>query len=89
MDKEKKEYVLDENGEKIPELDENGEQRVRMREKNGKLYCTTILRDFKGTVRFIVKEEIPDKEYGVHVVGQGVNKKTGEPFNFITSQTSL
>ena len=35
---EKKEYILDENGEKIPELDENGEQRVRMREKNGKLY---------------------------------------------------
>ena len=58
-------------------------------EKNGKLYCTTILRDFKGTVQFVVKEEEPDREYAVHVVGRGINKKTGEPFNFITSQTSL
>lgn len=58
-------------------------------EKNEKLYCTTILRDFKGTVQFVVEEEIPDKEYGVHVVGRGINKKTGKPFNFITSQTSL
>lgn len=58
-------------------------------EKNGKLYCTTILRDFKGTVQFVVEEEEPDREYGVHVVGRGINKKTGEPFNFITSQTSL
>ena len=58
-------------------------------EKNGKLYCTTIIRDFKGTIQFIVEEEVPDREYGVHVVGKGINKKTGVPLNFITSQTSL
>lgn len=39
---EKKEYVLDENGEKIPELDANGNQKVRVRVKNGKEYTEKI-----------------------------------------------
>lgn len=33
---EKKEYVLDENGNKIPELDENGNQKIRVRVRNGR-----------------------------------------------------
>lgn len=37
--KERKEYALDENGERIPEIDpKTGEQKVRVRQKNGKSY---------------------------------------------------
>ena len=53
-------------------------------------YCVTLIKDFKGTVQFTVEEESPDHgDYIVRVVGKGVNKKTGLPLNFITSQTSL
>ena len=36
---EKKEYVLDENGERVPEIDaKTGEQKIRIHRKNGKEY---------------------------------------------------
>lgn len=66
-------------------------------------WTTTWIRNFKGTVQFVVVREegfykedtewwkAGDKwvEYAVRVVGRGVNKVTGEPINFITSQSSL
>lgn len=68
-----------------------------------KSYTTTWIKDFKGTVQFIVEHE--EGEYGddseyhnkgekweyysVKVVGHGVNKVTGEPINFITEQTGF
>lgn len=66
-----------------------------------KPWTTTIIHDFKGTVQFIVEHEEgvygDDTElagqtwedYSVHVVGHGINKKTGEPINFYSTQTSL
>lgn len=66
-------------------------------------WTTTWIPNFKGTVQFIVERQegfyeedtewwkAGDKwvEYVVRVVGRGINKITGEPINFITSQTSL
>ena len=54
------------------------------------LYCVTVLRDFKGTVQFVVTQDDPAyNDFSVRVVGKGINTKTGAPYNFITSQTSL
>lgn len=61
-------------------------------EKN---WCVTLIKNFKGTVQFIVEEKkymYDGKQYVdyvVRVVGRGVNKVTGEKLNFITSQTWL
>lgn len=60
-------------------------------------WTTTWIKDFKGTVQIIVKEEkykdeINDSEYTdyeVEVVGHGVNKVTGEPINFVGKQTGF
>lgn len=66
-------------------------------------WTATLIKNFKGEVQFIVEletgayEEDTEwwkagdiwEEYVVHVVGHGVNKVTGEPINFITSQTGL
>lgn len=72
-------------------------------------WTTTWIKNFKGTVQFIVKEEEyehssdfirsdgtvvwrkGDKgvEYEVEVVGHGINKVTGEPIDFIGTQTGL
>lgn len=66
-------------------------------------WTTTWIPNFKGTVQFVVVREegfykedsewwkTGDKwvEYEVRVVGHGINKVTGEPINFITSQSSL
>lgn len=66
-------------------------------------WTTTLIKNFKGAVQFVVEREegfyeedtewwtAGDKwvEYAVKVVGRGVNKVTGEPINFITSQSSL
>lgn len=66
-------------------------------------WTTTLIPDFKGTVQFVVEHEegvyedtteyhkAGDKweDYSVHVVGHGVNKKTGEPINFRSTQTGL
>ena len=41
--KAKKEYAKDENGNRIPEIDQKtGEQKIRMKKKNGKLYPEKI-----------------------------------------------
>ena len=64
---------------------------------------TTWIRDFKGTVEFVVKhiegyyEEDTDywnkgdywEDYVLEVVGHGINKVTGEPINFVGKQTGL
>ena len=61
------------------------------------------IHDFKGTVQFVVEREegVYDEDteyhkkgekwedYSVHVVGHGVNKRTGEPINFRSTQTGL
>lgn len=66
-------------------------------------WTTTWIPNFKGAVQFVVVREegfyeedsdwwkAGDKwvEYAVRVVGHGINKVTGEPINFITSQSSL
>lgn len=73
-------FDLNEVLEYNPEYDDHTE----------KPWCVTAIKDFKGTVQFVV--EIEDEEhndYAVRVVGRGVNKITGEPLNFITSQTGF
>ena len=58
-------------------------------------HTVTWVKDFKGTVRFVVNEEkfeYNNKEctdYAVEVVGHGINKRTGKPINFVGKQTSL
>ncbi len=66
-------------------------------------WTTTLIPDFKGTVQFVVEREegVYDddteyhkkgekwEDYSVHVVGHGINKKTGEPINFYSTQSSL
>lgn len=66
-------------------------------------WTTMLISDFKGTVEFVVEHEEgvyeEDSEYwkagdkwendSVHVVGHGINKKTGEPINFRSTQTGL
>ena len=66
-------------------------------------WTTALIKNFKGTVQFVVEHEegvfeddtewhkAGDKweDFSVHVVGHGVNTKTGEPINFSSSQTGL
>jgi hypothetical protein len=66
-------------------------------------WTTTWIKDFKGTVQFVVKEtrwtldhdtfygKKGDEhvDYSVEVVGHGVNKKTNKPINFVGKQTGL
>ena len=56
-----------------------------------KPWTTTLIKAFKGAVQFVVEENQSryGDSYSVRVVGRGVNKATGEPINFITSQTGL
>jgi hypothetical protein len=68
-----------------------------------KSWCATHIKDFKGTVQFVVKEVTGIREddtewwkkgdtwteYQVEVVGHGVNKATGEPIDFVGTQTGL
>ena len=63
----------------------------------------TWIKDFKGTVEFVVKhiegyyEEDTDywkkgdywEDYVLEVVGHGINKVTGKPINFVGKQTGL
>lgn len=55
-----------------------------------KPWCATWIKNFKGAVRIAIDE---NKErwpaYIVHVVGHGVNKKTGETIEFDTVQSWL
>lgn len=66
-----------------------------------KKWTTTWIKDFKGTVQFVVKEnrytldhdtcsykkndEVVD--YSVEVIGHGIDKKTNKPINFVGRQT--
>lgn len=66
-------------------------------------WTTTLIPDFKGTVQFVIEHEegvyeedseywnAGDKweDYSVHVIGHGINKKTGDPINFRSAQTGL
>ena len=53
-------------------------------------WCVTLIKNFKGTVQFVVEiEDEKHNDYAVRVIGRGVDKVTGEPINFITSQTGL
>lgn len=66
-------------------------------------WTTTLINDFKGTVQFVVKQVKGTYEsdseywnagdtwvdYEVEVVGKGINKITGEPLNFVGTQTGL
>ena len=67
-------------------------------------WTTALIKDFKGTVQFTVEEICgthkrdigktikagdPWVEHVVHVVGEGVNKATGERISFQSSQTGF
>ena len=66
-------------------------------------WMATWIKDFKGTVTFVVKhidgyyEEDTDywkkgdywEDYVLEVVGHGINKVTGKPINFVGKQTGL
>lgn len=66
-------------------------------------WTTTLIKNFKGTVQFVVKHTVGvyedttewhskgDKweDYAVEVVGHGIDKVTGEPINFVGKQTGL
>lgn len=52
-------------------------------------WTTTLIRDFEGTVQFIVSQAETEDDFSVSVIGQGVNKKNGKPLNFFTTQTGL
>lgn len=66
-------------------------------------WTVTWIKDFKGTVEFVVKhiegyyEEDTDywkkgdywEDYVLEVVGHGINKVTGKPINFVGKQTGL
>lgn len=65
-------------------------------------WTTTLIEDFKGTVQFVVEHHTgiypedgdfhPGEEwedFSVHVVGHGINKKTGRRIDFRSSQSSL
>ena len=54
-------------------------------------WVVTVIKDFNGTVQFVVErnESKYGEDFSVRVVGRGVNKVTGKPLNFITSQTGL
>lgn len=69
-----------------------------------KPWTTALIKDFKGTVQFIVEEVrgVHKRDIGktikagdiwvehvVHVVGEGVNKVTGERISFKSSQTGF
>ena len=55
-----------------------------------KTWYATLIRNFKGTVRIAIdKNEEWWPAYIVHVVGHGVNKETGAPIEFDTTQTGL
>ena len=51
-------------------------------------WTTALIKNFKGTCQFVVKEYGTD-DYGVIVVGNGIDKVTGAPINFTTLQTGL
>lgn len=68
-----------------------------------RLWTTTLIKNFKGTIQFVVKEikgafdettEYYKKgetwiDYEVEVIGHGIDTVTGQPLNFVGNQTGL
>lgn len=58
-------------------------------------WTTTLIKNFKGTVQFVIEEEKFEydgeecTDYSVHVVGHGINKRSGNPKNFKSLQTGF
>lgn len=52
-------------------------------------WTTTLIKNFEGTVQFIVSQGEKEDDFNVSVIGHGTNKKTGKPLNFFTAQTGL
>lgn len=58
-------------------------------------WTTALIKNFKGTVQFVVEEEPYEYDgeqyvdYCVRVVGHGINKRSGKPMDFIGTQTGL
>lgn len=52
-----------------------------------KPWTTTLIKNFKGTVQFVVEMECGI--FNVKVIGNGIDKETGEPINFEGFQTGL
>ena len=52
-------------------------------------HTITVIQDFSGTVKFVVKEYVSDRDgktivdHRVEVIGHGVNRKTKENINFV------
>lgn len=86
----------------VADLKEVLEYNPEFKKELGRFTCTTV-KDFKGEVYFKIDYEhgfYEDEteyhkkgemweDFSLHVVGEGTNMKTGEPFKFYTSQTSL
>lgn len=86
-------FLLDEVLKYNPDFDYHKERN----------WTTTLIPNFKGVVQFVVEhtegvyEDTTEyhkagevwEDYSVHVVGHGVNKKTGAPINFRSIQTGL
>ena len=52
-------------------------------------WATTLIKNFERTVQFIVSQGEKEDDFNVSVIGHGINKKTGKPLNFFTTQTGL
>lgn len=53
-------------------------------------WTTTLIKDFDGEIWFEVKHHTGEYEdFSVHVVGKGINTKTGKPISFKSTQTDL
>lgn len=56
-----------------------------------KPWTTTIIKNFKGTIKFqiLLYNEDGEEDYELQVVGEGINKITGEPLNFFSTMTGF
>ena len=52
-------------------------------------FTATIIRDFYGTVQFVVRQDESKEEYYLEVIGHGINKVTDKPINFVGKQGSF
>lgn len=52
-------------------------------------FTATIIRDFYGTVQFVIRQDGSKEEYNLEVIGHGINKVTDEPINFVGKQTGF
>lgn len=84
-------------------LDEVLKYNPKFNYHTDKPWTTTLIKDFKGTVQFVVIRDVGVYEdtteyhkkgekwedFCVEVVGHGVNKKTGKAINFVGRQTGF